>query len=483
MKKLLAFLFLMISLHIFAASPTFDTFQNPGFIVNQPGNSIMLASGVVTNLAGLVEMITNGVATVEPNIDTAVLAGGTNYPYIYLGSGSFTFTNFITNSLALQGSGALITKITEWTPNTSGSSEAGITIADNDIIRNFEIEPQPSSSTKFQSMFGWQSTALLSPTTPGFNNAIVENIICTNGYADIFLFSGEAASTNFYMNNVYCVGVWDIFVDNNANISGYIRNCVLRGLGPNGFGGSSPSDPPLSHAFVTANTGTGILQCQNDIFEAVNTNAEPVQLNGSAKITFTACSIIGSNPNGGNFTNFFSNVASAGGANYIKLIACDVPLYGIKLRAANPCAFFITPPAITNLPSAGVLQTDGTNSFSTPVSSITRYLTNNLIVAQTSTKVLATYTTPAGVTNAYVIGGGLDITAVVTDSLALNVTWTDHRGSAQSFNLTLVTASVNDNPIQPVSILAAPGTTITVSAVVAGGVSITYDATAYITLP
>ena len=110
-------------------------------------------------------------------------------------------------------------------------------------------------------------------------------------------------------------------------------------------------------------------------------------------------------------------------------------------------------------------------------SGLNKYLTNNFVTGENATTTVATYTTPSGVTNTYAAGGWVNVTAVATDTVQLQVLYTDYRGASQTANLmTTAVGTAISTPGTTIQIQPAPNTTVTEQATVVGGVSITFDA-------
>lgn len=122
------------------------------------------------------------------------------------------------------------------------------------------------------------------------------------------------------------------------------------------------------------------------------------------------------------------------------------------------------------------MQNDYTLPPASPASVV-----QNSVTGATTAKTLATYT--PGATATYLIGAWAAITAVATDVLQLQVTYTDETSTART--LTLFPSGVTSANLaatgvyafSPIHIRALAGAAITLSSVLTVGAgSITYDA-------
>ena len=109
------------------------------------------------------------------------------------------------------------------------------------------------------------------------------------------------------------------------------------------------------------------------------------------------------------------------------------------------------------------------------------YLTNKVLIAQTTTNAIFQYTVPAGVTNTYMIGGSLNVTAITTDVIKMSVLFTDENNVAQNDSLAASFSGTGFNSIASQSIRAKGGTVITVTTYLTTSIgSQTFDVNAFL---
>lgn len=107
--------------------------------------------------------------------------------------------------------------------------------------------------------------------------------------------------------------------------------------------------------------------------------------------------------------------------------------------------------------------------------------TNAYFLSKSAAQTIATFTTPATVTNAYEIGGYINITAISVDVLAFQVVYTDELNASVTTSLLGSIAATGHNSIPTSTILCKPSTTITVQvALTTGTGSVTYNTFGFI---
>lgn len=108
-------------------------------------------------------------------------------------------------------------------------------------------------------------------------------------------------------------------------------------------------------------------------------------------------------------------------------------------------------------------------------------ITNADFLAQSAAKVIAVYTTPAGVTNKFEVGGYIDVTAVTVDVAAFQVVFTDENGTSRTVASLSGVAATGFSASPTITIRASPSTTVTIQAALTTGTgSITYDTGGFI---
>jgi hypothetical protein len=94
--------------------------------------------------------------------------------------------------------------------------------------------------------------------------------------------------------------------------------------------------------------------------------------------------------------------------------------------------------------------------------------------AQSATATVVTFT--PSVAGTYKVGGYLDITAIVTNTITVTVAWTDENGTSRSYTFASAIGSTGYNPFQDIQVRSGASTAITVTATATGAGSQTYDA-------
>jgi hypothetical protein len=96
------------------------------------------------------------------------------------------------------------------------------------------------------------------------------------------------------------------------------------------------------------------------------------------------------------------------------------------------------------------------------------------LTAQSGTATVVTFT--PSVAGTYRVGGYLDITAIVTNTITVTVAWTDENAASRSYTFASAIGSTGFNPFQNVQIRSGASTAITITATATGAGSQTYDA-------
>lgn len=126
-----------------------------------------------------------------------------------------------------------------------------------------------------------------------------------------------------------------------------------------------------------------------------------------------------------------------------------------------------------------VTQTGNASSL-TNVQTVNGF-TNAYFLAKSAAQTLNIYTTPNTTTNAYEIGGYVNVTAISVDIVAFQVVYTDELGASVTTSLVSGVATTGHSSVPTSTILCKPNTTITVQiALTTGGGSVTYNAEGFV---
>lgn len=257
------------------------------------------------------------------------------------------------------------------------------------------------------------------------------------------------------------------------------------GFTDGGIGGAYNPD-----AFVIYNTGANSITAGGISLE--NQHATPIRLmnNGSTRLkVFNTGEIgiaqtvrVGSNAAFEDSLNatFKGQVGigettfSSAGANWLDIAAGTTTISPIHIAAGTNK---------TTAVAGDFGEYDGNNLFATPIGTergvIPLTIINNDLTAQSANIGIDSITT-ASSNETFEVGGYIDITAVTTDVITVNVTYTDEANTAHTLTLAsagLLTSfnSISDNPLLTMSFRAKASTKIALRATLTTGIgSITF---------